>query len=141
MSLMSMAEDHVMAATKGSKSNGKSDYPDTLSLNLKEAQDYAVDQNRTLKNASLAVQEAYAQRWQTQNKCNRIKIIVKCTKHATQEERCFRFFSMNAGNHKQPAFALTREVQKRSAQRRASIFERLQADNSAGFRRKEHNEE
>ena len=65
MSLMSMAEDHVMAATKGSKSNGKSDYPDTLSLNLKEAQDFAVDQNRTLKNASLAVQEAYAQRWQT----------------------------------------------------------------------------
>ena len=65
MSLMSMAEDHVMAATKGSKSNGKSEYPDTLSLNLKEAQDFAVDQNRTLKNASLAVQEAYAQRWQT----------------------------------------------------------------------------
>lgn len=65
MSLMSMAEDHVMAATKGSKSKGKSEYPDTLSLSLKEAQDYAVDQNRTLKNASLAVQEAYAQRWQT----------------------------------------------------------------------------
>ena len=36
-----------------------------MSLSLSEAQDYAVKQNRTLKNASLAVQEAYAQRWQT----------------------------------------------------------------------------
>ena len=61
-----MAEDHVMAATKSQKQ--KSDTaqaPATLSLSLREAQDFAVRQNRTLKNASLAVQEAYAARWQT----------------------------------------------------------------------------
>ena len=57
------AEDHVMAATKSS--NSKQDAPQTLTLSLSEAQDYAVKQNRTLKNASLAVQEAYAARWQT----------------------------------------------------------------------------
>ena len=58
-----MAEDHVMAATKSQKAVG--DQPSALSLSLKEAQDYAVKQNRSLKNASLAVQEAYAARWQT----------------------------------------------------------------------------
>ena len=58
-----MAEDHVMAATKSQKA--VSDQPSALSLSLKEAQDYAVKQNRSLKNASLAVQEAYAARWQT----------------------------------------------------------------------------
>jgi outer membrane protein TolC len=41
----------------------KADSP--LALSLKEAQEYAVNQNRSLKNASLAVQEAYAARWQT----------------------------------------------------------------------------
>ena len=61
-----MAEDHVMAATKGSKpSETGSQNSETLSLSLREAQDFAVKQNRSLKNASLAVQEAYAQRWQT----------------------------------------------------------------------------
>ena len=66
LSVSVMAEDHVMAATKGEgrKAKGES-APETLTLSLKEAQDYAVKQNRTLKNASLAVQEAYAQRWQT----------------------------------------------------------------------------
>ena len=59
-----MAEDHVMAATRSSQSTQDS-VPALLSLSLKEAQDYAVKQNRTLRNASLAVQEAYAQRWQT----------------------------------------------------------------------------
>jgi outer membrane protein TolC len=34
-------------------------------LSLQEAQNHAVESNRSLKNASLAVQEAYAQRWQT----------------------------------------------------------------------------
>ena len=58
-----MAEDHVMAATKSQESRGKSQ--ETLSLSLQEAQNYAVRQNRSLKNASLAVQEAYAARWQT----------------------------------------------------------------------------
>ena len=60
-----MAEDHVMAATRGASQSGENAAPKLLSLSLKEAQDYAVSSNRTLKNASLAVQEAYAQRWQT----------------------------------------------------------------------------
>ena len=58
-----MAEDHVMAATKSAKE--QTNVPKTLNLSLQEAQDYAVRQNRSLKNASLAVQEAYAARWQT----------------------------------------------------------------------------
>lgn len=69
MSAGMMAEDHVMAATKSSqRSEGgsqKSEGTDSLSLSLKQAQDYAIQQNRTLKNASLAVQQAYAARWQT----------------------------------------------------------------------------
>ena len=61
---MSMqAEDHVMVAAKGVESQKSK--VESLSLSLKEAQDYAVKQNRSLRNASLAVQEAYAQRWQT----------------------------------------------------------------------------
>ena len=56
------AEDHVMAATKKSELR---EVPATLNLSLAEAQDYAVETNRSLKNASLAVQKAYAQRWQT----------------------------------------------------------------------------
>ncbi|MBQ4507546.1 MAG: TolC family protein [Paludibacteraceae bacterium] len=56
------AEDHVMAATRGSAAPQS---PSSLTLSLREAQDYAVKQNRSLKNAALAVQEAYAQRWQT----------------------------------------------------------------------------
>ncbi|MBO4666451.1 MAG: TolC family protein [Paludibacteraceae bacterium] len=62
--LWAIAGDHVMQATKGSSSD-KSSAPEKLTLSLNEAQNYAVDQNRTLKNASLAVQEAYAARWQT----------------------------------------------------------------------------
>ena len=56
------AEDHVMAATKKAEVR---DVPATLNLSLVEAQDYAVETNRSLRNASLAVQKAYAQRWQT----------------------------------------------------------------------------
>ena len=56
------AEDHVMAATKKAEVREVST---TLNLSLAEAQDYAVETNRSLKNASLAVQKAYAQRWQT----------------------------------------------------------------------------
>lgn len=56
------AEDHVMAATKSQKPK---ETPAVLRLSLEEAQQYALEQNRSLKNASLAVQEAYAQRWQT----------------------------------------------------------------------------
>lgn len=36
-----------------------------LSLSLKEAQEYAIRENRSLQNASLEVQKAHAQRWQT----------------------------------------------------------------------------
>lgn len=57
-----LAEDHVMAATKAL---AKHEAPAALTLSLEEAQDYAVAQNRSLRNASLAVQKAYAQRWQT----------------------------------------------------------------------------
>ena len=57
------AEDHVLAATKSSEA--RKDVPAVLELSLKDAQNYAIAQNRSLKNASLAVQEAYAQRWQT----------------------------------------------------------------------------
>ena len=64
LSVTIMAEDHVMAATKSAESQ-KSNVGSPLSLSLKEAQDFAVKQNRSLKNASLAVQEAYAARWQT----------------------------------------------------------------------------
>ena len=56
------AEDHVMAATKKVV---RHNVPAELNLSLAEAQDYAVAQNRSLRNASLAVQKAYAQRWQT----------------------------------------------------------------------------
>ena len=66
MACVSMqAEDHVMAATKSHQPQDTTAVPGTLNLSLKEAQNYAVQQNRTLRNASLAVQEAYAQRWQT----------------------------------------------------------------------------
>ena len=56
------AKDHVMAATKKAEVR---DVPAELNLSLSEAQDYAVETNRSLRNASLAVQKAYAQRWQT----------------------------------------------------------------------------
>jgi len=64
-----MAEDHVMAATRASKverqKTANAQSQESLSLSLKEAQDFAVKQNRSLRNSSLAVQEAYASRWQT----------------------------------------------------------------------------
>lgn len=62
ISANTVAEDHVMAATKKTH---KRDVPAELSLSVEEAQDYAVKANRTLRNADLAVQQAYAQRWQT----------------------------------------------------------------------------
>lgn len=58
------AEDHVMAATK-SYYHTQDSVPSSLSLSLRDAQNYAIKQNRSLRNASLEVQEAYAQRWQT----------------------------------------------------------------------------
>lgn len=53
-----------MAATK-SYYRTQDSVPSSLSLSLRDAQNYAIKQNRSLRNASLAVQEAYAQRWQT----------------------------------------------------------------------------
>ncbi len=38
---------------------------DHLSLTLEQAQQYAIENNKSLQNASLEVQQAYAQRWQT----------------------------------------------------------------------------
>ena len=64
ISTTTFAEDHVMAAAKSQKAS-ENQTPKSLNLSLKEAQDYAVKQNRSLRNASLAVQEAYAARWQT----------------------------------------------------------------------------
>ncbi|MEE1095613.1 MAG: TolC family protein [Paludibacteraceae bacterium] len=57
------AEDQVMAAARTNRSSVQT--PKVLQLSLQEAQNHAVESNRSLKNASLAVQEAYAQRWQT----------------------------------------------------------------------------
>ena len=57
------AEDHVMAAARTNRTSVQT--PKVLQLSLQEAQNHAVESNRSLKNASLAVQEAYAQRWQT----------------------------------------------------------------------------
>ncbi|MEE0860880.1 MAG: TolC family protein [Paludibacteraceae bacterium] len=63
MSGVIYAEDHVMAAARTNRSSVQT--PKVLQLSLQEAQNHAVESNRSLKNASLAVQEAYAQRWQT----------------------------------------------------------------------------
>lgn len=57
-----VAEDRVMAATKRVP---EKEVPATLNLSLSEAQDYAVAENRSLRNADIAVQKAYATRWQT----------------------------------------------------------------------------
>ncbi|MBR4705347.1 MAG: TolC family protein [Paludibacteraceae bacterium] len=65
ISVTIMAEDHVMAATHGATKKAEDAASKVLSVSLSEAQDYAVKQNRSLRNASLAVQEAYAARWQT----------------------------------------------------------------------------
>lgn len=62
LSLPMVAADHVMQATRH---YDRPAVDSVLTLSLTEAQDYAVRSNRTLRNASLAVQEAYAQRWQT----------------------------------------------------------------------------
>lgn len=57
-----MAADHVMVATKRAP---EKEVSATLNLSVQEAQDYAVAENRSLRNADLAVQKAYATRWQT----------------------------------------------------------------------------
>ena len=63
MGLGANAADHVLAAARDAEA--RKDVPAVLELSLQDAQNYAAAQNRSLKNASLAVQEAYAQRWQT----------------------------------------------------------------------------
>lgn len=61
-SSMLYASDHVIEATKRVTETEK---PTSLTLTVDEAADYAIEHNRSLRNASLAVQQAYAQRWQT----------------------------------------------------------------------------
>ena len=62
VSASAVAEDHVMAATRPAL---RREVPAELRLSVEEAQNYAVETNRSLRNASMAIQEAYAQRWQT----------------------------------------------------------------------------
>ena len=62
VSASAVAEDHVMAATRPMQQR---EVPAELSLSVEEAQNYAVETNRSLRNSSMAIQEAYAQRWQT----------------------------------------------------------------------------
>ncbi len=62
LSIKASGQDHVMDATNPMSFTSA---PASVSLTLEQAQDFAVERNRSLKNASLAVQEAYAQRWQT----------------------------------------------------------------------------
>lgn len=56
------ANDHVMAATRPMPVH---ETPAVLTLTVDDAQAYAVEHNRSLRNAELAVQQAYAARWQT----------------------------------------------------------------------------
>lgn len=60
-----MEHDSVMMATRNTQDDTTRVVPTSLSLSVQEAQDYAVKQNRSLRNSSLAVQQAYAARWQT----------------------------------------------------------------------------
>lgn len=60
-----MEHDSVMMATVNVYADSSRAVPSSLTLSVKEAQDYAVKANRSLRNSSLAVQQAYAQRWQT----------------------------------------------------------------------------
>lgn len=62
LAVFTYAEDRIIAATKHVEQPAA---PAVLNLSLSEAQDYAVSRNRSLRNAELAVQQAYAQRWQT----------------------------------------------------------------------------
>ena len=56
------ASDHVIDATHPVEPVAA---PASLSLSMQEAEDLAVRQNRSLRNAAMEVQAAYAQRWQT----------------------------------------------------------------------------
>lgn len=60
-----MEHDSVMMATRNTQDDTTRVVPTSLSLSVSQAQDYAVKQNRSLRNSSLAVQQAYAQRWQS----------------------------------------------------------------------------
>lgn len=62
MALPAFAADHVMEATKHVERQAAEP---VLTLSLLEAKDYAIRQNRSLRNAGMEVQAAYAQRWQT----------------------------------------------------------------------------
>ena len=55
----------VAGQEQGSAPAAQADSIERLELTLEEAQDYAVENNRSLQNASLQVRQAYAARWQT----------------------------------------------------------------------------
>ncbi len=60
-----MEHDTVMMATRNIEDDTTRQKPTSLTLTVEQAQDYALSANRSLRNASLSVQQAYAQRWQT----------------------------------------------------------------------------
>lgn len=90
MSVCIMAEDHVLAATKKQEARN---VPAELTLSLSEAQDYAVAQNRSLKNASMAVQQAYAQRWQTI--ASMLPSVDLTVGYTSQRDSAFNKYQMN----------------------------------------------
>lgn len=57
-----MTHDSILMATQPVE---KEKVADRLELTVEEAQQYALKHNRSLHNSSVAIQQAYAQRWQT----------------------------------------------------------------------------
>ena len=55
----------ILGLVFGMNMQAEDKVPTVLELSLTQAQDYAVEQNRSLRNASLAVQQSKMQRWQT----------------------------------------------------------------------------
>ena len=55
----------ILGLVFGMNMQAEDKVPTVLELSLTQAQDYAVEQNRSLRNASLAVQQSQMQRWQT----------------------------------------------------------------------------
>ena len=60
-----MDHDSVMIAAHAVPADSNRSHLSSLSLSVEEAQEYAVKANRSLRNSSLSVQQAYAQRWQS----------------------------------------------------------------------------
>ena len=60
-----LEHDSVMIAAHAVPADSNRSHLSSLSLSVEEAQEYAVKANRSLRNSSLSVQQAYAQRWQS----------------------------------------------------------------------------